>query len=442
MATGNQHIIYTAEDIQQYFAGKLTPAAMHAMEKAALDDPFLEEAMEGYALVPAEEWRKSLAVVHTHYQQATTAPAIPYRKPAIYKLWRAAAAVLIIGCSVAIAYYTTRQNYTDKERIAATKAAPEQTEIKQQDINETVPPAIADSLQVGQQQATTSPAAAKDKEKVPVDEAKTEVPAISFDKNDQKATPVQPAPTKAPKMNDLARAVQEEDAIKKAAPVAGRQEAARLNEMEVATAAESKKVAPNLNQFRARVVDAQGAALPFTNISIINEQVGTYADVKGNFNLVAPDSLLNVAIKSAGYLAKQVTLQSGLQQQTITLEEDALALQQNTRIAGNLPAVALRKRAALVADTIINVEPVDGWTNYGTYITNNLVVPEDIRQKKIEGEVELSFEVQRNGAITNIKVDKSLCGDCDEAALRVVKEGPRWKVKKGNKALGKVKVKF
>jgi len=47
MATGNQHIIYTAEDIQQYFAGKLTPAAMHAMEKAALDDPFLEGAMEG-----------------------------------------------------------------------------------------------------------------------------------------------------------------------------------------------------------------------------------------------------------------------------------------------------------------------------------------------------------------------------------------------------------
>ena len=30
----------------------------------------------------------------------------------------------------------------------------------------------------------------------------------------------------------------------------------------------------------------------------------------------------------------------------------------------------------------------------------------------------------------------------DAAALRVIKEGPRWKIKKGNQATAKVKVKF
>ena len=39
---------YSAEDIQKYLQGKLNAAEMHALEKMALDDPFLAEAIEGY----------------------------------------------------------------------------------------------------------------------------------------------------------------------------------------------------------------------------------------------------------------------------------------------------------------------------------------------------------------------------------------------------------
>ena len=41
-------INYTAADIQKYWNGKLSAAEMHAMEKAAMDDPFLADALEGY----------------------------------------------------------------------------------------------------------------------------------------------------------------------------------------------------------------------------------------------------------------------------------------------------------------------------------------------------------------------------------------------------------
>lgn len=41
---------YTAEDINLYLAGKLSPAQMHALEKAALNDPFLADALEGIKL--------------------------------------------------------------------------------------------------------------------------------------------------------------------------------------------------------------------------------------------------------------------------------------------------------------------------------------------------------------------------------------------------------
>src|SRR5690348_3886263 len=40
---------FTAEDIRRYHEGTLSPAERHALEKAALDDPFLEDALAGYA---------------------------------------------------------------------------------------------------------------------------------------------------------------------------------------------------------------------------------------------------------------------------------------------------------------------------------------------------------------------------------------------------------
>ncbi len=44
---------YTAIDFERYYAGKMSPQEMHLLEKAALDDPFLEDALEGYRLSAA-----------------------------------------------------------------------------------------------------------------------------------------------------------------------------------------------------------------------------------------------------------------------------------------------------------------------------------------------------------------------------------------------------
>ncbi len=43
---------YTAKDIERYHRGEMTAAEMHGLEKAALDDPFLADALEGYFMAP------------------------------------------------------------------------------------------------------------------------------------------------------------------------------------------------------------------------------------------------------------------------------------------------------------------------------------------------------------------------------------------------------
>ena len=206
-----------------------------------------------------------------------------------------------------------------------------------------------------------------------------------------------------------------------------------------------KKEAPLNNFFTAQVVAPDNTPLPFTNISIKKDNFGTYADSKGMVRLVSTDSILNIEVRSVGYTAKTFTLRNNqAQAQTkIVLQEDEMA-RKDTRVIGevNLNTNRSSRRATLVTDSVVNVEPADGWENYNTYVANNLDISEEMLKRDIRGEVELSFDVKSNGTISNIRINKSLGAEYDEAAKRLILEGPQWKVKKGRKTSAKVKVQF
>ena len=50
MAIDNNIKNFTADDIEKYHKGVLSAKEMHDLEKAAMDDPFLADALEGYAV--------------------------------------------------------------------------------------------------------------------------------------------------------------------------------------------------------------------------------------------------------------------------------------------------------------------------------------------------------------------------------------------------------
>ncbi len=97
MADNQQHITPTAELIRQYLEGKLDGKTMHALEKQALDDPFLADALEGYAKYPADQ-RPVLSELQQRLQQRVVpAPAEKKVRRLDYR-WLAAASVLLILC--------------------------------------------------------------------------------------------------------------------------------------------------------------------------------------------------------------------------------------------------------------------------------------------------------------------------------------------------------
>ena len=68
MSGDKKNIIYSSKDIEAYFAGQLSPSQRHAMEKDALDDAFLAEAMEGYEAMQGKSWTPMLTELHRYFE--------------------------------------------------------------------------------------------------------------------------------------------------------------------------------------------------------------------------------------------------------------------------------------------------------------------------------------------------------------------------------------
>ncbi|MEQ8413238.1 MAG: energy transducer TonB [Imperialibacter sp.] len=79
-----------------------------------------------------------------------------------------------------------------------------------------------------------------------------------------------------------------------------------------------------------------------------------------------------------------------------------------------------------------NPEPVGGMKNYTTYLEQNMNYPPDALQQKKEGKVFLQFVVNKDGSVDGIKVQRGLCKTCNEEAIRLIKEGPKWTPGKQN----------
>ena len=60
------------------------------------------------------------------------------------------------------------------------------------------------------------------------------------------------------------------------------------------------------------------------------------------------------------------------------------------------------------------------------FLKENMRYPESAKKDGIRGKVHISFVVEKDGTIDDIKIEDGLCQSCDEEAIRVVKSMPAW----------------
>jgi protein TonB len=66
-------------------------------------------------------------------------------------------------------------------------------------------------------------------------------------------------------------------------------------------------------------------------------------------------------------------------------------------------------------------------TKFREYIQKNLKYPDVAAENGIQGRVFVSFVVEADGKVTNVKVVRSVDPALDREAVRVVESSPKWK---------------
>ena len=437
---------FTAADIEKYWAGKLSSSEMHAIEKAAMDDPFLADALEGYRNTTTVATDLDVLQEKLDKRVIAFAPVIPLKQKRFPWLKIAAAVIILGGIGVLVqqlVFNDQKQNSivslnkdekakdevatTNNQTIAVTPGT-------QGDITVTLP----DSPSIKTQQRvlrngnaiTSQTFTNADTTNISSGELARnykEAEAVKIDSATRTSVAAANAEVPIDKLEKKSFDRDTDDSAKKRFEF---YDAAKPNAKFMASGNVSQGFGMTLNnKYNYRVVDAQNNPVPFANVMNTRDNVGTYTDIRGNFILVSSDRVLNVQVKSLGYLSNNYKLVPSSQINQLVLKEDYYARRQilvdsNRQLVSNVT----RK------DTAELEEPEVGWPYFNTYVANNIQIPDNIRKKNALGNVELSFDVDKAGNPINIKVTKSSqCKECDDEAIRLLKEGPKWK-KKGRRS--------
>ena len=437
-------INYTAADIEKYWKGKLNPAEMHAMEKAAMDDPFLADALEGYkntSLADLDSIKERL-----DKRVGAVVPILNLKRKRFTWIRAAAAIIIIIGIGLLVQQLV----FNDKNKNAMAilekddkrpESVTNNDRITPDSINKDAWTEPGSVVKKQEQKASATPKAESHVYSNPDTISKTSERDVVLKKSENESAPAGNAQVIAnAEIKDESVKVRSEEKNVNDTSKSLNNKLLRLPvPMEKTKASrayyENDKLSEAAlnNKYNYRVVDAQNNPVPFANVMNTRDNVGTYTDIRGNFNLVSSDSILHVQIRSLGYDAANYKLiPSNTQPGDLVLKEDERkeTIAQNRKVVSSLS----RKDSAEIE------EPEVGWGNYNTYIANNIQIPEKVRPKNTRSDVELSFDIDKTGQPINIKVTRSSqCKECDEEAIRVLKEGPKWK-RKGKKSKATVSI--
>lgn len=75
----------------------------------------------------------------------------------------------------------------------------------------------------------------------------------------------------------------------------------------------------------------------------------------------------------------------------------------------------------------VSPEPIGGAGAWSKFLQKNLHYPAVARENSVQGKVIVSFVVEKDGHLSDIKVLRGIGSGCDEEAVRVLKMAPAWK---------------
>lgn len=387
MTTGeNDNKSFSTADILRYVSGEMSPAERHAIEKQALEDTFLADAIEGMEQRRPDELAQDLSIIADRLEkrvgQDRRSRIVPFYKVA------AAAAVFLLAGSLSIIYFLNQGNKAGPDTVA--------TDLSEKRSVEPAPTQLPDSVNMAPGLLST--------------------PHLPSEQRMLNAEATPPPPAK-----DQARIAPPALREKMTPPVI-------VSDAEVSTASASHR---NEKESSDQILMRQAPAtpMPMQKSSDTSTMVVGYGTVKMSSS---SDSLQRRQLAEV-----RVDDERNKQGNQVTKALEG-------KVAGVSVTKASKKKAARevsitpaenISDTL-NFRPTSSWQAYNGYLQRNL------SGNQAEGEILMRFRINASGKPADIQILRSANESLNTKIRRLIRTGPRWQLSSGTESTVKVLVRF
>ncbi len=393
--------------IKKYLEGKLDTRAMYELERRALDDPFLMDAMEGYET--AGNQNKASAELAAALQHRLQKP-----KGRIISLSTLAMAASVVAVLTVGGWWIFSRPAINKAQIAAHVETDHTSVTPSPLVNEPQIVINKDSL-----------LASNNRPKVILRSPVTSLQRTYYNKSEGNAYDV---PVTSDETAEIASSgARDNNLFEDAqAPVSARarKDSVPFNEMVVMGYAKQRskaqtdvlkeqtiaaaKAAPStvvLATIKGKVLSEDGQPLPGVAVRAGNNASSTFTDKDGAYTLNIDSLNTNISYNYIGYRARTVDAKDApakvmLEPEQMMLNEVVIA-----RPDGTQP----------------DAQPKYGWENFQKYLNANSVLPNG---KTASSRV--SFTVHKDGTLSNFEINKADNDIAGQKAIQLIKNGPEW----------------
>lgn len=417
MRENDTHINYTMADIQRYNNGSMTAMEMHDMERAALQDPFLADAIEGIAEADIDVANKHLneitALLQPKKEQAKIIPMQPRTNS-----WLRVAAIIVVIVGVGLAGIFLLNNNDNAKQVAlAENAALPKRDVDSVKVLSLAPSAttatdtqlsVESNNQVADESEQKGKILAEQKSK------KEAAPAMEKEEDDKQILPLaRPAAPMANNNKDTEKA---------------KKKSSYFTEGNLYVHAEVAKKVSGV------VVDTKQKPVPNATVKLADSSIAV-TDKNGEFDFNLADSGATANITAFGYKSATASLGRSM--------SDTIILKEKRFVLSEVPETNLRTQNAKRKDTSAAAAPVGGWQSFQEYVYKKLNKTYDSTHSDatVSNGLELEFSIDDEGLPYNFKVLQPADAQVTNDAIKAITEGPKWVPSKESKK-ARIRIKF
>lgn len=406
-------------DIEKYVSGRLSAREENELEKKALNDPFVSDALEGAEQISADAYEADVGELHARLEQRI-------KRGKVVPMWRLvariAAGLLLV---VLTGYFLYGLLDKPDQPIASSNTAPdnEPTTITADTVvNHIQRDTIQDNFQADAAHAPRVEEKARtDEDLLALDQPTqaSDLPVVVEPSSEGLA-----APTQAAEESRIVESDEEGFVAKKSSED---RDVGRSKMQSAPSVAQERSASEqNLRVITGQVISGEDLEpMPGVNVIADKSNQGAVTDAEGKFKISVAPSDRQLTLSFIGMQPKEVPLVGELADDPdlqVTLQPDVAQLSEVVVVGysddlaygtGTLPTLQL-------------ASPKGGKRAFQKYLESNIRYPKKAVENKVEGKVTVQFSVQASGDLSDFKVLKGIGYGCDEEVIRLIKEGPAW----------------